>query len=893
MQISRTPQFLSLLLGLLFLLASDAPLSAQAGTASLRAIVRDPTGAVIVGATVVLSREGTPQVKALTNERGEASIAGLPVGAWTLTVSSPGFQVFERPDVVLKAGTNPIDVTLAIEGYIEDLTVARDPRDTSVDPRGDGFSTTLSDRELDALPDDEDEMESTLKEMAGPDAVIAVDGFQGGQLPPKAQIQRIVIRRGVFSAQYHERAGGRIEIVTRPGMTAWRTDTRVSVRDASLNARNAFATAATPSQQRRLSFSLNGPLVKDRTSLAVSVEGLDAYETQTIVAASTAGLVDGLARQPQNRLNVRVSLQQSLSKTHTVRLEYQGRDDAQDNLGVGNFDLPSRAFSRDTAVHTVRFGDSQTIGRRMFNQFRAQGGWRDSASVAASSAPTLRVLDAFTDGGANVAGDTSSTELQIADELEWAWKKHSFVAGALVESARHASTAIRNGAGTFTFGSLADFAAGRPLTYTQRVGDPAVAYAFTESAWFLQDDVRLRKNVTLSLGVRHEWQSHLQAALNLAPRASVLWSPSKSGRTTIRGGGGVFYDWYEASTYEETLQVNGTTLEDISIRNPGYPDPFAGATVQVLDAGRVQQGDLKMPTVRQALAGLEHQLKMGLRVNATYTFRDGTNILRGRNVNAPDANGVRPIAGLGNVIEIESVGRLRAHELALGANGAVPWRRLFVAARYAYGQSFDDGNGPTAVPANSLAPNEWGPAADDVRHRVFLVTSFEPISRVRLSVNMRGTSARPYTITTGFDDNGDTIVNDRPTGVGRNSARGDGAFDLDLRLAYRIGGSGGSGDFGPGGPGGPGGGPGPGGPPPAGEGASAQLGPGGFGGRGGRAGGNQTGPTRSAELYLQVFNALNTVNETGFSGVLTSPFFGLPTAAQPARRVEIGVHVVF
>ena len=108
----------------------------------------------------------------------------------------------------------------------------------------------------------------------------------------------------------------------------------------------------------------------------------------------------------------------------------------------------------------------------------------------------------------------------------------------------------------------------------------------------MQDDWRARRNLTLSAGLRQEIQTHLGDASNLAPRGGLTWSPFKSGRTTVRAGGGIFYDWLEADVYEQTLRVDGVRQTDLVVRNPGYPDPFDGGSVrgpadQQVPAGRI------------------------------------------------------------------------------------------------------------------------------------------------------------------------------------------------------------------------------------------------------------------------------------------------------------------
>ncbi len=173
----------------------------------------------------------------------------------------------------------------------------------------------------------------------------------------------------------------------------------------------------------------------------------------------------------------------------------------------------------------------------------------------------------------------------------------------------------------------------------------------------INDDIRVRKNVMMSLGLRYEAQSILSDRTNFAPRAHVTWSPFKSAKTTFRAGAGIFYDWYDTGLYEDTLRVNGVNQQDIIINSPCYPDPFACGTQQQASNPSIIQASafLVMPQVTRFSVGVEHQATswMGMRANV---FRQhGTNQFRSLNINAP-VNGVRPIAGVDNISQIESIG---------------------------------------------------------------------------------------------------------------------------------------------------------------------------------------------------------------------------------------------
>ena len=120
-------------------------------------------------------------------------------------------------DARVRAGENRREVKLAIGRLAETVQVGRDPRERASDPRGDAFATVLGDAQIDELPDDPDEMEQALRDMAGPGAVLRVNGFRGGRLPPKSQIQQIRFRRNMFAADTHE-ANRLLELLSGVGV---------------------------------------------------------------------------------------------------------------------------------------------------------------------------------------------------------------------------------------------------------------------------------------------------------------------------------------------------------------------------------------------------------------------------------------------------------------------------------------------------------------------------------------------------------------------------------------------------------------------------------------------------------------------------------------------------
>jgi hypothetical protein len=862
----------------LFFIMSLDPILAQDKkplAASLRVTVVDQTGAAIPNAQVTINKQRRTLA---TGKLGEARFSDLDPGKYQLQVAAEGFAPITVKDVNLRAGANNIEVKLGVAGVKEEITVARDKREAGTDPRG-ASSMVLTEEQIAQLPDDPEEFEQALRNLAGPGATFRVNGFRGGKLPPKNQIREIRFRTNAYAADSHESSFINVDILTKPGLENWRGSFNIGFRDESLNARNAFAPARAAEQNRRFGFEFGGPLWKKHTSMFLSADGVNSYEAKTIYALLPGDIFNDTMRQPWRALNLNARVEHLLTPTHTSRVEYQRNALRRDNNGVGAFELPERAYTTDSAEHVLRFADFGAVGKKLFNEIRFQTIWQSLAIDSQSDATTIQVLGAFSSGGAQVSSLRRSREIELADNLDIPFKKHAMRAGLQFETSAYDSNELRNQNGAFIFSGLAAFLEGQPTTFKRRSGAGRVDFDQVQFGWYAQDDWRIHKSLTLSFGARHELQTNLSDRNNFMPRAGFAWSPFKKGNTTFRGGGGIFYDWFTAETYEQALRVNGQQQSDLDIRNPGFPDPFSAGAAITLPPSRIQiDPNLRMPYVAQASIGVEQSLPHNIRLMSQYSYRRGIHQLRGRNINAP-IDGAMPDPAAGVVTQIESSANSFNQALFVNFNWAKPGR-FMIGSGYALTKTTDETDGALSLPANNFyLRGDRGPSLQDTRHRFNLLTNFRLTKALSLSSIFNASSGRPYNVTTGFDDNKDLSVNDRPAGVGRNNARGAGQWDLSSRLSWSFSFGKKPDNQGMGGP-------------------QVRIirGGGDSGEMLGAVGSMPAGPDDKrfrTQFFIQATNLFNHVNPIGFSGVLTSPLFGRPTAASPGRRIETGMRFVF
>jgi hypothetical protein len=852
---------------LLVLLVVVAPASAQGPRSRLLVTVADTTGAVIPAATVrVLGSEDATKVTdplvGHTAADGVATFAGVVPGRYTLMAEFSGFDVGILRDVPVRPGDNKHVIVLKIQGIQESVTVGQEGQAAAATRAASNFGVALSADQVDSLSDDPDELARQLNDLAGPNAIIRVDSFEGLQLPPKSQIKSVHVTRDQFAAESANPGDTFIDVITQPGVGPIRGGITLTTRSAALSARNAFAPLKGPEQNDRYSLNIGGALLKQRSSFSLNINGSTQYTAPNIYAATPGGATRVetlLIKTPVDQRNVSALADYALTRDQTLRLGFYDNHYNQQNLGVGAYDFPERAYSTRNISHYFRLQEAGPVGRRVFINSRFLIGVFGSSSRSAVEAPTIRVNDAFTSGGAQQRGGSRQAAFELASDVDYIRGMNSWRAGVQIDRWSSRSDAETNYLGTYTFASLDAYNAGQPALYTRTIGDPLVTDSNVQMGAYIQDDVRVSKGLTLSPGVRYSRQTIVSDSKAFEPRFGVTWAPAAGGKTTLRASAGIFHGWLWTGIYEQTLRLNGVRQRDLVIINPSYPDP--GAAGVVAPSNKYLLGNVGLQRNVRYSAGIDQTLSRSLRVNVLYNYIDQTQLPRGLNMNAP-VDGVRPDPAFANVIATVTDAELRRHELYANVNfnlspqgqsasGAkFDARRLTAVGSYSLIHARRNADGPFDVPPSGTLSTEWGPGPADMPYRFNVSLNSTQLRNLAVSLSLTASDGTPYTLTTGRDDNQDGIINDRPPGVGLRSLRTTPQWYANVRMAYTLT------------PGST-----PGAPP-----ASVRY---------------------KFGLFANVTNLTNHTNLTGFSGVMTSPFFLKPTAATSPRKFDFGTTVSF
>ncbi len=801
--------------------------ASPAGT-RVHGAVTDPDGAAIPGATVVYTPPSGAPRKTTSGPDGSYSLM-LPPGPYNLLVSMPGFSSYSVQGLRIApvAGVT-MDAKLQIGQQNVVVNVDANAIQLSVDPDAGADSTTIQGKDLEALSDDPDELESELTALAGPAAgpnggQIYVDGFTGGQLPPKSSIREIRINQNPFSAEYDRIGYGRVEVFTKPGTDKYHGNFQINGNPSQFNSGNPLSNAPQPPYHTLFMFgSLTGPINKS-SSFSVGGSHRDIEDDEltnatllaptptsnTLCAPDTPGCVQTtnpvqvFTHYPQVRTDISPRFDFALGEKNvlTARFQYVQNDAINAGLGSG-LNLPSTAYNSDSKSTIVQLSDTQTFSSKLINETRFEYEREHTSDAALSNAAQVVVQGNFTSGGSSLQDTTDHQDhFEVQNYTSLALSKNFIRFGGRLRTTREATYAASNTNGTFTYSDLTDsggaqsatsghvdhsYATGAPSQFQlTRLNTNDVHYLYEDLGLYAEDDWKPKTNLTVSYGIRYETQNNLPDHHDFAPRFSVAYGvgKSKSAPTTVlRAGFGIFYDRFGTNYLINIYRYNGLaetlyTIPQIPAGSTCSPSDVAGCTSLLTATGSSVYTEsngaaaprLRSPYLEQFAGGFDQQVGRHGTVSVNYLHSLGVHQLNLQDADYP-TNGSAPPNSVNNQYFTEG----QFHQDQLNVNGRTQLKFLSLSGFYSLGFAKGDSSGgatPISVPYNIQA--DYGRTLFDRRNFGVVFASITLPHFIQLSPFIIGQSGSPYNVTLGSDPLSDSYFNERPEAVPLSMANGN------------------------------------------------------------------------------------------------------------------------
>jgi hypothetical protein len=637
---------------------------------------------------------------------------------------------------------------------------------------------------------------------------------------------------------------GRIEVITKAGSDAYHGSLDVTFRDARLNARSVCrdARARAAAHLRR---GGRRPFINGKTtSFLVTVDRREE-DLQSIVCASRARWSDPGERAARHARRGSVGEHRAPGRVEPHLLHPGDREsDTVDHDGVGGTTLPEAGWNQQSDEAQLIVGDRWIASKSVLHEWRFLVGRETQSTVSLSPDVRVVVLDAFTGGSAQNDLGTTENHFTFADGLTILHGRHVWKAGfAIPDWSWRGFDERINRAGTFTFGSLDEYGAGQPLSFTQQRGDGALSFLQKVFAIYVQDQIAhavvvARPRRPLRLAERlHRRQQPGAARVARLGDVEVHRRARGAGGSTTAPAAGRSGDPARAPL---DCSATGCCSRRIQILCGGGMDTLPPAI-------RHCRARIRIPTPCST-APASSMKSTKARPGRRPTSGPAAWTCSGRVTYAPPPPfyEARPDSTLGQVRQIGATGRQTLHSLQLTARGRFTPRvqgpsntarfrlqrhkRYLVAAR----QQLRPGQrmGPRRLRS---APSPRG--ARPVRPG--------PVAELR-GLCIRSVRKTLFHARTGQDDFSTGQTNARPEGVARNTLPGPDYVTVDVRWSHAF------------------------------E----------FGSRG-------TGERPGIAVGVDAFNLCNRVNYDTYVGTLTSPFFGSAVAALPPRRVQVSAGVKF
>lgn len=824
------------------LLLASLPLPAFASRSwAIRGTVEDSSGAVVPEAELIV--ECGPRTWIQRSQLdGTFEFSGLPFGECRLRARAAGFQEWELK-LTPAAATKPLRIQLKpalLHQRVEVQTAAVEVP-LSWERAG---GTKLEASILESLPALDSKVLSVVQDLVGGGGQVFVEGVEVDRLAAvRKEIASIRIEENPYSAAYQEPVEGRIEVELKRPEPGFRGGVELAWRHSALDARNALAPVKAPYRRGLASAWVSGPLWARPWSFSASYERQAEDRDRTIRALLPEGEYRAVAIAPERDRQANLRLYYQNSPRSLTRITLGWEQSSERNQGIGDFTLPSAAFDVSDREVSLHFYHHRLLSPSWTVRWDARLERDTERELSRSSDTRIVVSDAFVTGGAQ--RDNADREWEL--RLYWLGSRVSprgrlHIGFQMPSATRNRVWRADQIAGVYYFASLEDYLRNRPYVYRRTLAPASLAFTQQRVAGFVQHEFSLNSRLLVAAGLRYDRQRVVPDANNFGPRFGLAVGLDRAGRWVLRVGAGLFYRSLPSDVYPASLLNDGVRLREIQILQPAFPDqPFGAGEIVNVPVNVVRlHGELRNP--RMSHAGWSLDFKPGKRLSFSWSgWREwGEGLFRAIDLNAPDpVTGSRPFPAFGIIREVQSSARSRSWQWRLRVQGKLS-PRVDTVWRYTRGRSWNDTDGPLALPADSRQlASEWGPSPSDRPHQLWMAWVIRPAKNWTLGWILSARSGSPYSLRSGVDENQDGLLLERPAGHARNSQRLPAQARCDVRVAREW---------------------------------VVQV------------------SEREIKLQLvgQAFNVFNRVNVTGVVTNVRSPWLGTPVSVEAARRLQLG-----
>jgi hypothetical protein len=860
--------FRNVFFAIIFLCFSQI-INAQVSSATLTGIVSDANKSVVGGAKISVVNLDTKLTQAaISNAEGNFRFAYLPIGNYEIKAEQKGFEVFSQKLSVSVGQVLDLKITLIVQNVSAQVNV--DSKEIIETSRTSVAETVLP-KDVENLPlngrnfldlalllpavsrTNTGSVQKFAETSAVPGTGISVAGQRNlansfivdgssanddavelaGTYYSQEVIREFQVVTNGAIAEFGRASGGFINIVTQSGTNDLRGKLYGFLRNQRFDARNPLAPSKDSLTQTQYGGSFGSPIIRNRTFFFGNFEQTRRNDSNIItiseanVAAINARLSavgyrgqqiqTGLVPSGFDTTNFFGRIDHQINSRNSFAATYNFYDiNAVNARTVGGLNAVSRGTNLANRDHTINLQNITFIGSKSLNELRFQ--YRKSNL----SAPAIdQIGPAVTISGVANFGTATGSPIgrdislyQLTDSFGTTFRKHSLKFGA--EFVYNDLNITFPGAlqGVYTFTSLSNFLSGNYSQFQQAFGVPNQVQKNPNFGIFAQDEWKVRRNLTLNIGVRYDLQDLPNPIEtdrnNVSPRFGFAYSPNE--KTVLRGSFGLYYDRIPLRATSNALQRDGSKyivaiLQRTSAGSPNFPNTLTNQPTTLTTKPSITRIDpnIENSYSQQASLQIERSLPWQSSVSIGWLHLRGLHIILSRNVNVPtcttavNSNLCRPDANFGNISRYEGSGDSFYNGMVFSFNKRQGnWSTVRLS--YTLSKAIDNtGNFFFSSPQNNFnLRDDRGLSDNDQRHRLTLSGTFNTpqtienkfvrsiFSGFQASYILTYATKLPFNILLGSDRNGDTNNNDRPIGIARNTGKGFAFTSFDLRLSRKF-----------------------------------------------------------------------------------------------------------